>query len=86
MAGTWSDLVKMVNNPEPGHAYDVFHLAFRRTETLTSTMTIVTHSGVTEDDWGGLADTIELNACIMRQAFEIVFDAWQKSDKSPITE
>lgn len=80
MTGTWRDLVELVNNPRPGHASDVFHFAFRRTEKLWTAMTLITHSGLNEGDWHGIGDIIELNICIMCQCFEIVSEAWQKAD------
>ncbi|HXJ95417.1 MAG TPA: hypothetical protein VMT20_21450 [Terriglobia bacterium] len=82
MTGSWNDLVKMINGRGPGHAADVCHLAHRRIAALTGGMTLDA-----EEEWPGIADMIEMNACIMHQAFQIVFDAWRAADpKHPITD
>jgi hypothetical protein len=75
MSGDFSNLVEFITQPNMDNAHTAASLAFGRIRGLTTAMTFQTHSGMTEADWDDLAGTIHLNACILRQAFDLVFNA-----------
>lgn len=85
---TWADLVKLIQEPEPGHAGDVFLLASRRVTKLMYPLSPVdSGSCLTADDWAAFGDIVEMNICIMQECFEIVSRAWEDAKHGrPLTD
>ena len=68
----WQTVVGLLEHPSPEVAESAMSAAFQRTEALSEALTIVRHSVINERDWECIGETFELNACIMREAFDVL--------------
>ena len=78
---TWNSLLNMLRNPSPDTTHTAASLAFGRILSLCNAMTVQQHSGFTETDWEGIAGAIELDASILRHAFEIMYRELHRRDR-----
>jgi hypothetical protein len=74
----WSLLVNLITNPSPDDACTAFHVAFERTVGVSHLLWEGDQASLTPQDWQGLASVFELNANVMREAFEVVFEAFRR--------
>lgn len=74
----WSMLLDLVKEPTPDRAMSAFSNAFNRTVAMTRSMTPVSGSSLPEDDWSAITEIFELDANVMREAFEVMCECWRR--------
>jgi hypothetical protein len=76
MVGDFGQLREFYLAPDIDNTHTAASLAFERIQGLCSgQMTVVDYTSFTGQDWRRVMATIDLNACILRHAFELVAQA-----------
>jgi hypothetical protein len=76
--GSWAQLIEFLTKPEPDVAANVIDFAISR--ILARAAFPNPPEGNAKEVWNGLTDAFEMDACIMREAFEVMKQAWSQEE------